>query len=239
MGGLPNLSKRKDQLILKKKVFFQEIRDGSPFTAFNNLINDESTYKHMPRFIILTDYQRLLAHDTKTNEKIDIKINDIDKHFGFFLPLAGMEKIKYKNESHVDVKAAEQMAILYDQILKENRLNTKEEKHELNLFFSRLLFCLFAEDTGIFKEASFTNSIGLYTNPNGDDLHDYFKRLFQVLNTKKENRKSPPEYLKGFPYVNGGLFKENIQPPNFTKKSRKMIINSSHSQSATSFNYFL
>ena len=222
--GKSNLAKRKDQLILKKKVFFQEIQTGSLSVIFNELLNNDLTYKYDPRFIIATDYEQLIAYDTKTKDKIDIQIDSIDKYFIFFLPLAGMEKTKYQNENVADVKAAEKMAGLYDQILKENKFNTVQQKHELNLFFSRMLFCFFAEDTRIFKKGLFTNSIGLYTSANGSDLQGYFKRLFQVLNTKKENRKDLPEYLKDFPYVNGGLFKEDIQIPFFSKKSRKMII---------------
>ncbi|HEM6988861.1 TPA: hypothetical protein U2K21_003182, partial [Legionella pneumophila] len=78
------------------------------------------SYRHDPRFIIVTNYKELLAIDTKTKETLDIDVKDFDKNFVFFLPLAGMEKTQHKNENPADVKAAEKMAKIYDEILKEN-----------------------------------------------------------------------------------------------------------------------
>ncbi|HNI87833.1 MAG TPA: class I SAM-dependent DNA methyltransferase, partial [Leptospiraceae bacterium] len=102
-----------------------------------------------------TDFETLLALDRKTADTLDIPLIQITKHFDFFLPWAGMEKAQHQNENPADVKAAERMAKLYDELKKNNPIKTPEQVHNLNVFLSRLLFCFFAEDTGIFEESQF------------------------------------------------------------------------------------
>jgi hypothetical protein len=176
--------------------------------------------------VIVTDYETLLAIDTKTNDKLDILLKDLPKHYDFFLPWAGMEKTQHQNENPADVKAAEKMAKLFDEIKKDNPNESPEFIHGLNVFLSRLLFCFFAEDTAIFKDTQFTNAISSHTQANGGDLHTYLNKLFEVLDTPEKERGHLPAYLKAFPYVNGGLFSKRLEAPKFTKRSRQAIINS-------------
>ena len=89
----------------------------------------------------MTDFETLLAYDTKTDDTLDIPILELPGYYDFFLPLAGMEKYQHTKETIADVRAAERMAKFYDQIKKENTIHTKEEVHNLNVFLSRLLFC--------------------------------------------------------------------------------------------------
>jgi hypothetical protein len=89
-----------------------------------------------------------------------------------------------------------------------------------------LLFCFFAEDTHIFEENQFTNAIDSHTQMNGSDLNTYLDTLFTVLNTPKANRQNLPEYLNAFPFVNGGLFKDEIPTPEFSRNSRNAILTS-------------
>jgi type II restriction/modification system DNA methylase subunit YeeA len=231
-----NLSKRDGEISWKKKLFFREIvsDDLTLFPkaikhedlqqAIDSLKKDPKILKHSPRFIIVTDYKYLLAVDTKTADTLDIKITETAKHFDFFLPWAGMEKAHHQYENPADVKAAERMAKLYDEIKKENSTKTPEDVHSLNVFLSRLLFCFFAEDTGIFEDGLFVTSISSHTQADGSDLDDYIEKLFDVLNTK--SRKNLPSYLQAFPYVNGGLFKAKHKIPKFTHRSRQAIIES-------------
>lgn len=184
------------------------------------------TSNHNERFIIVTDYSTLLAIDTKANDRLDIDIKDLPKHYDFFLPWAGMEKAFHQDENPADVKAAVKMAKLFDEIRKDNPSNSPAFLHSLNVFLSRLLFCFFAEDTNIFGKGQFTNSIDSHTQEDGRDLNEYFDRIFEVLNTPKNKPKSFPEYLNAFPYVNGGLFRNEIFSPKFTKSSRRAILNS-------------
>lgn len=220
--GKHNLSKKDGQVILKKKLFFQEIEKEDLHVTIDNLQKENSTMKHEPRFIIVTDYETLLAVDTKTKEQLDIEIKNIAKYYDFFLPWAGIEKHRHKSENPADRKAAEKMAKLYDVILAENSIDDEKRTHDLNVFLSRLLFCFFAEDTDIFEEKIFTNSIASHTQLDGSDLDIYLDTLFDVLNTQETS--AYPKYLQKFPYVNGGLFAKKHWIPKFSSKSRKIIV---------------
>lgn len=224
-GGL-NLSKRNGEILWKKKLYFKETKDSDLHELIDELKIDDSIMKHSPRFIIVTDYKQLLARDTKTNETLDIEILDLPRYFDFFLPLAGMEKAQHQFENPADVKAAERMGKLYDEIKKDNPTDTGEEVHNLNVFLTRLLFCFFAEDTNIFEKSQFTHSLINHTQEDGSDLHTHFERLFQVMNTPDTLRGEMPEFLNEFPYVNGGLFRNNHSVPQFSRKSRQVIIES-------------
>lgn len=224
-GGL-NLSKVDGEIAWKKKLFFKYNPNEDLHELIDNLKSDSKVTKFEPRFIIATDYETLLAIDTKTDDTLDIPILNLVKHFDFFLPWAGMEKTQRQSENPADVKAAEKMAKLYDEIKRDNPTETKEEVHNLNVFLSRLLFCFFAEDTGIFEEAQFTNAIGSHTQQDGSDLNTYLDSLFEVMNIRDGQRRSLPAYLDAFPYVNGGLFRDHRNSPVFTRRSRQALIDS-------------
>lgn len=223
--GSLNLSKNVDEVILKKKIFYKVVTTLELETILPLLVDNKTIAKNQIRFVIITDYQTLIAIDTKTKEQIEIPITDLKNQVTFFLPLAGMEKYQAEEEKDADVKAATHMAKLFDEIKKTNPTNTIEEVHHLNIFLSRLLFCFFAEDTDIFEKGLFTSSIKNYTQQDGSDLGEFLNKLFNVLNTAHRDN-TTPGYLKAFPYVNGGLFKDKIPLPNFTFKSREAILKS-------------
>ena len=114
------------------------------------------------------------------------------------------------------------MGRLYDLVLADNPVKTNEDRHALNIFLSRLLFCYFAEDTGIYEQDQFTNGVASHTDTDGSDLQEYIEKVFHVLSTTK--RKGMPKYLAKFPYMNGGLFAEEYPVPKFSRKSRQIII---------------
>jgi hypothetical protein len=224
-GGL-NLSNVEGEISWKKKLFFKSTFNENPQTLLDIVKKNDKGKKHNPRFLIVTDYETLLAFDTKTKDTLDILILDITKHFDFFLPWAGMEKAQHQVENPADVKAAERMAKLYDEIKKDNPTKTPEQVHNLNVFLSRILFCFFAEDTEIFKKGQFTTDISSHTQQDGSDLDSYLDKLFVVMNTVYPNRKNLPAYLDAFPYVNGGLFSKPHTAPIFTRRSRQVVIES-------------
>lgn len=224
-GGL-NLSKVPDEVAWKKKLFFKTAIHEDLHELFSAVRTNAKANKHDPRFIIVTDFETLLAVDRKTQDILDIQFHDLAKHFDFFLPWAGMEKAQHQLENPADVKAAERMAKLYDEILKDNPTHNEAEVHNLNVFLSRLLFCFFAEDTGIFEENQFTNSLQSHTQQDGSDLNTYLDKLFEVMNTNHVNRNNLPAYLELFPYVNGGLLRNNHPAPSFSRRSRQAIIDS-------------
>ncbi|MCF6333506.1 MAG: N-6 DNA methylase [Draconibacterium sp.] len=221
--GNLNLSKVEGEISWKKKLFFREEQKEDLHLTISEITKE---LKRNERFVIVTDYLTLLAVDTKTDDKLDIELKDLPKYYDFFLPWAGMEKAQHANENPADVKAAEKMAKLFDEIKKDNPDDSPEFIHGLNVFLSRLLFCFFAEDTHIFEDNQFTNDIDSHTQTNGSDLNTYLDTLFAVLNTPEKERKNLPEYLKAFPFVNGGLFEKEYKTPKFSRSSRSAILNS-------------
>jgi hypothetical protein len=224
--GSLNLAKQLGEIAWKKKLYYREVPSGEDVAAeLAELRTDTAATKHDPRFIVVTDHAILAAYDRKTQEGIQCTLAELPKHYAFFLPWAGMEKFQAPSENPADVKAAEKMARLYDEIRKDNPADTPEAVHSLNVFLSRLLFCFFAEDTGIFDKGQFTNAIGSHTQADGSDLHGYLDRLFNILNTA-ERPADLPTYLWDFPYVNGGLFRDRHHAPVFTRRSRQAVIDS-------------
>lgn len=217
-----NLSKNEGEILWKKKLFFKAEKEADLHSLIDKLQSDTAIARHHPRFIIVTDYHTLLSVDTKIGDTLDIPIQELAKHFDFFLPWTGMEKSQIQGEKLADIKAAERMGRLYDLILEGNPVETDADRHSLNIFLSRLLFCFFAEDTGIFKDSQFTNAIASHTSDDGSDLQVYLQKLFTVLNLRE--RPDYPDFLQKFPYVNGGLFADDHPVPKFTAKSRKIII---------------
>lgn len=221
--GNLNMSNTKGEISWKKKLFFKVEYNADLHVTVSDLAK---SIKHKERFVIVTDYQTLLAIDTKTNDKLDCAITDLPKHYDFFLPWAGMGKAQHQDENPADVKAAEKMAKLFDVIKKDNPDDSPEFIHGLNVFLSRLLFCYFAEDTHIFTENQFTNAIDSHTQTDGSDLNTYLDKLFEVLNTPEKNRENLPQYLNDFPFVNGGLFRDKVPAPKFSRSSRAALLNS-------------
>jgi hypothetical protein len=227
-----NLSKVEGELLYKKKIYFREEATDKLLSSIEAISKDDNILKHSPRFAILTDYKELVARDLKIGKNLDIDIKDLPKYFDFFLPLAGSEVYNTSNDNQADRDAAYKMAQLYDNLINANPeiYTSKESVHNLNIFLSRLLFCFFAEDTGIFDEDSiFTNTLAQHTSEDGFDTHEFLNKLFEVLNTSEKDRRTAngdklPAYLAKFPYVNGGLFKDPIDSPHFTFKARKTLI---------------
>lgn len=220
-----NLSKNKNEILYKKKIFFK-VEDGDKLlNTVDTLSKEESILKHKPRFVIVTDYKHLVAKDLKLGRNLDIELKELPRYFDFFLPLAGSEVYKASNDNEADRNAAYKMAMLYDLLREENPniYNSKEHIHHLNIFLSRLLFCYFAEDTEIFeKDSIFTNTLAQHTTDDGSDTHEFLSRLFERLNTLKKD--GFPAYLAEFPSVNGDLFKDTINIPIFSSKARKILI---------------
>ena len=228
-GGV-NLAKKEDCTLLKTKVYFEPTA-AAPMQAIEAAQKDSRIAANKPRFLIATDFKTLAAFDTKRKDTVEFPIGDLHEHYTFFLPLAGMEKSTVHAEAEADVKAAENMAKLYDLIRADNPPKTREERHALNVFLTRLLFCYFAEDTAIFPDKSFTGAVESYTQPDGSDLDGFLQQLFLTLNTEAKARGhsgKTPKHLAAFPYVNGGLFSDTharqSDVPTFSTKSRQKLI---------------
>jgi len=218
--GNQNLAKKSGEIHLKNKVWFKEVEKGKLFDGFVEVEQQVAELSAKPRYLLVTDFDGILTKDTKTQEALDIKFRELPQYFDFFLAWKGIEKVDFEKENPADIKAAERFARLYDVLRKENDIT--DNNRGLDLFLIRLLFGFFAEDTDIFKQNSFTNSIKTLTNEDGTDLNKFFTDLFVVLD--KTERDDIPSYLREFPYVNGQLFTEPHEELKFSTKSRKLII---------------
>lgn len=225
-NGSLNVAVDPDREVAQKNVVYFRETDREPLADIEELRSSASVVRYNPRFVIVTDYDELVAVDMKTGENKVFPIRDIGKHFTFFLPWAGMEKAQYTSEAHADVKAAERMGKLFDALLAANPdlLDQPHGRHALNVFFTRLLFCFFAEDTGIFDDGQFSSAVGSHTQPDGSDVAEFLADLFNALDTAAPEDK--PSYLAGFPYVNGRLFEVSSKHvvPAFTKAARALLL---------------
>ena len=217
-----------NEIVWKRHLYYKVVEGDALHFEIDQMRKEKRIATNKIRFVIVTNFDQLLAVDTKTSDSLDISLDELPRQFDFFLPWAGMEKAVYHGENPADVKAAEKMAKLFDLIKQDNfdesNGEDQEALHNLNVFLTRLLFCFFAEDTEIFADNQFSRAIQSHTKDNGDDSADYLDRLFSVLDTANIKREGLPDYLVDFPYVNGGLFANDIPSPRFSAKSRRMLI---------------
>ena len=187
------------------------------------LKRDAQVLKAAPKIIAVSDGKTLLAYDLREHDTYENRTERIYCDFAFFYPLMDVERVHYVEESPADVKAAEKLAKLHDELRAYNEFRSDSDLHDLNIFITRLLFCFFAEDTGIFEENLFTSSIQRFTKPDGSDLSQYLDESFNVMDLSLRPSHIP-SIVKQFPYVNGGLFSKHIQIPKMGVKARKLII---------------
>lgn len=200
--------------------------NGDLHALIDDAVNDERVQRERPRFVIARDNARLLAIDMSRKDTLDISLRELGANAAFFLPWADIEKQQLQSLHYADVKAAERMARLYDEIVRENEISSDAAVNRLNVFFARLLFCFFAEDTGVFPKGAFTDAVASLTNPSGEDTASFLDALFEVLNTPDERRANIPAHFLRFGYVNGTLFDVTAPAPRFTRKARAIIIES-------------
>jgi len=226
-GGARNVANESGHVGLKNKLYYQPMIGSDDIeSAFDQRIADTAVAKNKIRFVLMTNFVRFLAWDTLTKERLDIEFEELPRNYGFFLPLVRLEKAILNSENPADVKAAEKMGKLFDLIKARNDLSKAEDIHALNVFLTRLLFCFFAEDTGIFAKGQFTTAVKSYTSEDGSDLDQFLTDLFTVMNSKPNSklRLSVPIHLAAFPYVNGGLFASDEPVPDLGLKGRRILL---------------
>jgi hypothetical protein len=227
--GHLNKAEDKNAVLQKDVVYFKTFPAGTQLEhEVIKLYEDPLTQRYNPRYLIATDLTNLAAKDNLKDTTLTIKLADIDDHLDFFYGWTGDEVVDTKTEAVADRRAADKMNELYVEIEKQNRaefVSNPKFRHELNVFFTRLLFCFFAEDTGIYEDGQFTTAIKTYTQTDGSDLAWFFGELFTSLDTEdKSELKSP---FKEFPYVNGSIFntkKHEIAIPKFSAQARHLIL---------------
>jgi hypothetical protein len=189
---------------------------GQALDYFPGLTDDE-----LPRYVLVSDFARFRLYDLDTGTDTAFDLADLLGHIDRFGFLAGYERRTYSEQDPVNVRAAERMAGLHDALRASGF-----EGHDLEVTLVRLLFCLFADDTGIFSpRGAFQDYVETRTRADGSDLGALLDTLFHALNTPPERRqRALDEQIAAFPYVNGALFAERLAPAAFDAAMRARLL---------------
>lgn len=183
---------------------------------FPGLTDDE-----LPRWLLVSDFWRFELHDLDEGRVHRFTLSELPRKVHLFHFIAGYSAQRIREQDPINVRAVQAMGDLHDALKKDGY-----EGHELELFLVRLLFCLFADDTGLFQpKDSFHDLIEFHTQADGSDVGSVLDQLFATLNREPERRqRSLAEHFAVFPYVNGRLFEEHLDPPAFTSAMRKQLL---------------
>jgi hypothetical protein len=216
---------------------------GSVHDALAILRASLKTASQKAKFILATDGDTVEAEDLIGGDVIACAYADLPRHFAMFLPLAGISTVKEIKNNPIDVKATGRLNKLYVTLLNDNPdWATEERRHALNQFMARLIFCYFAEDTGIFNgEGLFTAAVAKMSEAghgSGDaqwgNTHEVLQHLFLAMETPvKHDGNFDDRYRRAagirpwadvFPYVNGGLFTAAGECPRFSRTARAYLL---------------
>lgn len=212
-----------DGLLIKGLLCYRAAKTRYMTDCLERLKCDQMVIKAAPKIVAVSNGKSIIAYDMREKDTYENTLERLHCDFAFFYPLMDVERVHYVDENPADVKAAEKLAKLHDELRAYNDFDSDSDLHDLNIFITRLLFCFFAEDTGIFEEGLFTSSIIRYTKEDGSDLADYLDESFNVMDLA-HRRRDTLSMVKQFPYVNGGLFSKHIQIPRMGAKARRIII---------------
>lgn len=224
--GVGNRAKDGRTVLIPQVIAYRPKGELDFFDEIKQMQADVKIVKQMPRLYVVSDGKTIVAVDPKEQDVYENEVALMWKDFDFFYPLAGIEKIRNVEEADADVKSAELMAKIYDEIRRYNDVKDMTEVHNLNIFMQRLLFCFFAEDTNLFPgENLFTNSIKQHTDEDGSDLAEFIDLAFWAMSTDVSVvRDTLPKEFAVFPYVNGGLFAQRVPIPVLSRRTRMLII---------------
>ena len=204
--------------------------DGELLTPFGQAFryNTYLPYNEKVRWIIVSNFKEILIYDmNKPNKEPEsILLKNLAKEYYRLQFLADEGNEHIQKEMEVSLKAGDLVGKLYDALIKQYKNpNSKESLHSLNVLCVRLVFCLYAEDAGIFGKHGLFHDYLKQFKPN--DVRKALIELFKILDTKEKDRDPYDEtMLSEFPYVNGGLFKyENIEIPNFNEETLDILLN--------------
>ncbi len=175
----------------------------------------------LPRYILLSDFQTFELYDLEESESISFPLTDLHDHVENFGFIIGVQRRTFRDQDPVNVRASELVGKLHDALE-----DSGYTGHDLEQFLVRTVFCLFADDTGIFEPRdSFLDLLENRTREDGSDLGGWFAQLFQVLNTPEDGRaKNIDDDLDRFPYINGDLFRDPLLIPSFDAAMRQRLI---------------
>ena len=177
--------------------------------------------RERPRFILVSDFQTFELHDLDERETVAFPLADLPAHvesFGFIL---GMQRRTFRDQDPANIEAAELVGRLHDALA-----DAGHRGHDLERFLVRVVFCMFADDTGVFEPRDiFLDFIETRTSEDGADLGPWLAQLFEVLDTPEDERAATlDEDLARFPYVNGDLFKGHLWTFSFDRAMRGALL---------------
>ncbi len=213
----------KGKLLVEQKSMGQNlIKAKAQALDYFPSLNDDD----LPRYVLLSDFQTFELYDLETDDsdeaELKFSLEDLAKHTHKFGFINGLEKKRFKDQDPVNIKAAELVGALHDALEDSGYIG-----HDLERFLVRIVFCLFADDTGIFEPRGiFEDLVDHRTNVDGSDLSGWFALLFQTLDTLEGDarHKTLDDDLNVFPYLNGALFKETLRLPFFNSEMRERLL---------------
>ena len=206
--------------------------ESQAFQYIQDLLRD-GRQDEVPRYVIVSDFARIAIHDLEPDEQLvlplfagmrvettEFTLSELHRNVQLFAFIAGYQQHRFHDQDPINLQAVQIMDDLHDTLEAGGYSG-----HELERFLVRILFCLFAEDTGIFDREAFRLYIEDRTKPDGSDLGPHLERLFAVLNTAREKRqKNIDETLNAFPYVNGDLFAERLGFADLNRDMRNSLL---------------
>jgi hypothetical protein len=224
-AGSQNKGEHAGDVLWSRKLYFRAAHDGQAATTVDELKKTKATKLRKPRFLLATDGREVASYDAKADDTLHCDYKSLNDRFDFFLPLAGIEKYEALSENPADIKAAGRLAKLHDEIERHNpHWLAPEKRHALNQFLTRILFCMFAEDTGSFPQDLFVKTVSEFGGPEGEHLQELLKQLFDTMNVPEDQRQDLPAHIRAFPYVNGGLFADSTDVPAFSRRAKRMLV---------------
>jgi hypothetical protein len=226
-SGNTNQSDVAGALLQRNNIHLKVCPEGEVPATLTALRESAATARHKAKFILATDGKCFEAENVVDGETVACAYAQFSDHFGFFLPLAGITTVKQIRENAFDIKATGRLNRLYVELLKENPdWDTAARREDLNHFFARLIFCFFAEDTGIFHgKGLFTGTIEQMSARDSSNTHEVLAELFRAMDTGIHDRQATQirSWADQFPYVNGGLFSGTMDVPRFSKIARSYL----------------
>ncbi|OEK04587.1 class I SAM-dependent DNA methyltransferase [Roseivirga misakiensis] len=202
--------------------------EGKVLETIKELKQSSVTTKAKAKFVLATDGNEFEAEDLNSGETVVCAYSTFHNHFGFFLPLAGISTVKEIRENAFDIKATSRLNKLYIELLRHNPEWARADRRQgMNHFLARLIFCFFAEDTGIFNNDDlFTDTVKQMSTSDSSDTHEIIGEIFRAMDIRQEDRseKNVKNWANKFPYVNGHLFSGSTETPKFTKIARSYLL---------------
>ena len=220
------------KVLIEQKSLGKDLRKGilqsdgsllNPFQQARRYVVSLPVSEH-PRWIVTCNFAEFLVYDMEkpNGEPEQILLENLGKEYYRLQFLVDIKSEHLSKEMEVSIKAGEIVGKIYEALLEQYDDNSPEALRWLNILCVRLVFCLYAEDAGIFSRDQFHDYLVRYE---ADDLRNALIRLFEVLNTPMEKRsKYLKDDLKAFPYTNGGLFEEEIEIPQFTEELKQTLL---------------